>query len=65
MAKYTVYFEIYGKFMKATVEAETEAKAQDAVRNRIVFHKFEKHKPKPTSGDSIILDFFNGFRKLP
>ena len=33
--KYTVYFEIYDKRMKTTVEATTEAQAEQIVRDRL------------------------------
>ena len=39
---YTVYFEIYGKKMKATVDAKTKSAAIDAIVSKIIFHKIEK-----------------------
>ena len=41
MKSYSVFFEIYGKKMKVTVEAETENQARKQVKNDIVFHKIE------------------------
>ena len=39
MKNYDVYFEIYGKRLKTTILAESEEKAKEIVRNKIVFHK--------------------------
>ena len=41
MNKYHVYFEIYGKKMKATVEATSFKDAKDKVKDKIIFHKVE------------------------
>lgn len=38
---YTVYFEIYGKKMKATIEANSEKEAKELIKNKIKFHKIE------------------------
>lgn len=37
--KYSVYFEIYGKKMKAKVLAESMTEAQQKVKDKIIFHK--------------------------
>ena len=36
---YSVYFEIYGKKMKAKVLAENMTEAQQKVKDKIIFHK--------------------------
>ena len=36
---YSVYFEIYGKKMKAKVLAENMTGAQQKVKDKIIFHK--------------------------
>lgn len=36
---YSVYFEIFGKKMKAKVLAESEEEAQQKVKSKIIFHK--------------------------
>ncbi len=36
---YSVYFEIYGKKMKAKVLAESMTEAQQKVKDKIIFHK--------------------------
>lgn len=36
---YSVYFEIYGKKMKAKILAESMTEAQQKVRDKILFHK--------------------------
>ena len=41
MSKYTVYFELYGKKMKTTVEAENEEQAKNKITNKIKFYKVE------------------------
>ncbi len=39
MKNYDVYFELYGKKMKATILAESEVAAREAIKNKITFHK--------------------------
>jgi hypothetical protein len=41
---FDVYFEIYGKKMKAIVLAENEQEAQVAVRQKLTIHKVQKSK---------------------
>jgi len=36
---YTLYFELYGHKMRATVEARTEEEARDIIRYKIRFDK--------------------------
>ncbi len=44
MAKYKVYFEIYGKKMKTTVDAKTAEHAKELIRSKIQFnHIAEDH----------------------
>ncbi len=50
--KYTVYFEIFGKKMKTTVEAKSEEDAKYLVMGKIVWHKVVAEK----TGDDV-LDF--------
>lgn len=58
MAKYKVYFEIYGKKMKTTIEAETAQKAKDLIRSKIQFN----HIALDESDDfDFINNFFKGF----
>ena len=52
--KYTVYFEIFGKKMKTTVEAKSEEDAKYKVMGKVVWHKVV---PEKTSDDDV-LDFF-------
>lgn len=37
-----MFFEIYGKKMKAKVMAESPITAQEAVKNKMIFHKVVK-----------------------
>lgn len=41
---YTIFFEIYGKKMKAEVKAKNEEYAKQAIRDKIIFHKIEDHE---------------------
>lgn len=49
MDRYKVYFEIYGKKMCKTVEADTERDAQYRVVSDIIFHKTELEEPEDAS----------------
>lgn len=53
--QYTVYFEIFGKKMKTTVEAKSEEDAKYLVMGKIVWHKVVVEK----TGDDV-LDFLKG-----
>lgn len=61
MRNYDVYFEIYGNKMKATILAESEVAAKEAIKNKIAFHKVVL-KPKDDFNDVIdMMDaFING-----
>jgi hypothetical protein len=39
MKNYTVYFDLYGKKMKAKVLAESNNDAQQKIKEKITFHK--------------------------
>lgn len=41
MKSYTVYFELFGRKMKTTVEAESAIKAKEIIKSKIVFHDVE------------------------
>ena len=41
---YNVYFEIYGKKMKAKVLAENEIQAKQKVKDKVIFYKAEIDK---------------------
>jgi len=57
MAKYKVYFEIYGKKLKTTVEAKTAEHAKELIRSKIQFNHiaFEDTQSE--------IDFIKGFFK--
>jgi len=57
--KFDVYFEIYGKKLKVTIEADREIDAKIKVREAI---KFFKIVPE-SSGMDFLTDLFNGFDK--
>jgi hypothetical protein len=42
MNKYTVFFEIYGKKLKTTVKAKSEAEAKKLIAEKIIFYKVIK-----------------------
>jgi hypothetical protein len=39
MKNYIVYFEIFGKKMKTKILAESKEKAEQQVKDKIIFHK--------------------------
>jgi hypothetical protein len=41
---YTLYFEIFGKKMKTSIEAKTREEAKHILFSKIVFHKIEMKK---------------------
>lgn len=41
MKKFTIWFEIFGKKMKTTIEANNESEAKQALARKIIFHKIE------------------------
>lgn len=41
MKSYTVYFELFGRKMKTTVEAESAIKAKELIKSKIIFHDVE------------------------
>jgi hypothetical protein len=51
MKEYTIWFEFFGRRMKTTVKAGSEAEARVQIRERIVFHKVEKTENKTTLDD--------------
>lgn len=42
--KYTVYFDVYGKKLRVTVDAKSEDEAKNVIRNDIKFIKVVKAK---------------------
>ena len=56
MKNYDVYFEIYGKKLKTTILAESEEKAKENVRNKIVFHKVVKDQKDEFNQATDMLD---------
>ena len=44
MKTYDVYFELFGKKMKTSVNAISESKAKEIVQNRIIFHKVAENE---------------------
>ncbi len=53
--KYTVYFELFGKKMRTTIEAKTPAAARNKIREKIKFHKIEEEP----GFEDILKKFFN------
>lgn len=51
MKTYQVYFEMFGKKMKAEIKAKSEADAKQQVINKIIFHKVQA---VPSDIDSIM-----------
>lgn len=42
--KFIVYFEIYGKRMKTTVDANNDIDAKAMIKQKIIFHRVEKQQ---------------------
>ncbi len=69
MPKCTVYFDIFGKKLKAEIEADNKYHAQDIVRQAIQFDRIEvsqpvsKVEPDPMQAEKDLSDFFNGVFK--
>lgn len=59
MRNFTVYFEIYGKKMKATVLAESEEKAKKSIQDKIIFHKVEKANEEFNKSMDLMDDMLN------
>ena len=67
MNKYTIYFEIYGKKMKASIEAYSENDAENILREEKLdikkIHLVEGKEPERTLRDDInndSVDFLKG-----
>ena len=45
MKQYEVKFEVYGKKLKVTVQAETEQHAKRIVKQDIIFHSIKELEP--------------------
>jgi hypothetical protein len=70
MEEYTVFFEVYGKKLRTTVQASDEIQAMEIVKNSINVIKVSRTPPPTTSktDDSNIFghesEFENYFRDL-
>lgn len=61
MKNYNVYFELYGKKMKATILAENEQQAKQKILEKVMFHKVEL-KPKDEFNSIMdVFDMMDGF----
>jgi hypothetical protein len=54
MKDFDVYFEIFGKKMKATVLAADKMAAENEIKNKIIFHKIEESKSDFNKIDGLI-----------
>lgn len=69
MPKYTVYFRIFDKKLKADVQADNKYHAIGIIRELIEFDKVEvsqpvsKVEPDPITSEKDLSDFFNGVFK--
>ena len=45
MKQYTIYFELFGKKMKTTIEANSEVEAKNKLKEKIIFHKIDEYDP--------------------
>lgn len=63
--KYDIFFEIYGKKMKATILADNVNDAKERIKNKIIFHKIEVAKKEPiTDIFSDLDDILSAFNKI-
>ena len=62
MKDFIVYFELYGKKMKATVKAFNEDGAKLIIKDKIIFHKVEEVKKQ--SKDDFINDLMNAAKDI-
>ena len=60
MNNYLVYFEIYGKKLKTTVEAIDESDAKSIVAEKIIFHKIVPIETNEHDND----DYGDAFNKM-
>lgn len=56
MKNYTVYFELFGKKLKTTVLAESEADAKRHIIDKITWHKVEVSESDEFNQSIEILD---------
>ena len=56
---YEVYFEIYGKKMKVTINANSEHDAKHLIMGKIVFHKIVKKTETTFKDFDFFKDIFN------
>jgi predicted SnoaL-like aldol condensation-catalyzing enzyme len=59
MPHYNIKFEIYGKKMQTTIEAESMAEAEKKLRDKIIIHE----NKRVDYGHDDIMDFLNMFKK--
>ena len=52
--KYTIYFELFGKKMKTTIDAKSIEDAKQKVKDKILFHKIE-----PDENIDFLKNIFN------
>lgn len=58
MNTYEVFFEIYGKKMKAKVSAKDEYDAKTQILNKVIFHKVVFIKEEQPDPFKNIMDIF-------
>jgi len=60
MPHYNIKFEIYGKKMQTTIEADSMAEAEAKLRGKIIIHETKRVRD---NSDEFISDFFNMLKK--
>ena len=58
MKIHTVYFEIYGKKMRAKILAESAADAKTKIKEKIKFHKVVKDETDQFNQATNVYDYF-------
>lgn len=57
---YTVYFELYGKKMKAVIMATSKEEAKQVISEKIIFHRVVLHKSDLNDVMEQFKDLFGG-----
>lgn len=61
MNEYRIYFEIYGKKLKTTIQARNETEARDKVKSKLNILKVEKIQEPPKTNDEGVQKLWDFF----
>jgi hypothetical protein len=60
MPHYNIKFEIYGKKMQTTIQADSMIEAERKLRSKIIIHETKQVRD---NSDDFVTDFFNMLKK--